>query len=209
MINYQSALDWSGDPGDPSRSPGSTPNLALVVVTFAVYAIPSLHDCLRRVRETRRLHADYQFHHVSSKEGVREGFFRELAKVDLRIFARTVDKKLWDQAYLTRTNGATRLMSELVLLIKSLPDDIVTDQQLLIDLERRDQGLLRMLRQEIRRTLAFENRRGFQSIKACPDHQKQGGQLVQVADMIAGEIRREGIGSPCLAPISANIILIE
>jgi hypothetical protein len=84
----------------------------------------------------------------------------------------------------------------------------VDDQILLIDLPRRERDVLEAFRTAIRKSMRQAHRAPFRSIKPHPDLRLEGG-IVQVADMIAGEVREyAGIRGPFLEPLACRIKMV-
>jgi hypothetical protein len=82
---------------------------------------------------------------------------------------------------------------------------LVADQTLYIDLPRNELGVVRPFAKVIRHTSREYGRRSFRDIKPQPDD-RLDGTIVQVADMIAGEVREQGgVNGPYLARLAARI----
>src|SRR5688500_20348014 len=57
---YRSGLDWSGDPGDPSKT-GSSVRLAFAAAHILEDELPRLDDCFALARRARSLPPSYTF----------------------------------------------------------------------------------------------------------------------------------------------------
>ncbi|GEM_PF-2263724 len=210
-MKYLSALDWSGDGGDPAKTPGLPPLLVIVTVTLDVDdAKPRLHNALSRARRERNLPETHCFHHVSSKPAVTQAFFRALQPLPICVTASLIDKHQWDRTYIRSTTGNDRVISEIVKHVCNLPATTVAGQQLIVDLESQDTKLLDALRKSIRHAMRLEGRRSFADIRACPDRRRTLGDVIQVADMIAGQLRKHrAIDGPHLPLIKDRIVILD
>jgi hypothetical protein len=202
-------VDWSGDPGDPARRPGISPLFVFACVSIAGEDLPFLSARLAHVRALRRLPNDHCFKHLTSKPGVRFAFFQAVALLPIRIHSTVIDKQWWGEDYLRGSDGLLRICDAIVKLISCCPDDIVARQSLLIDLDRSAAKEVRTIRANLRIALAGQKRLPFAKVRACPNH-RDLGEIVQIADMVAGELRERGEwGGPYLEMITKQATMCE
>jgi hypothetical protein len=77
----------------------------------------------------------------------------------------------------------------------------------LADLDRGAARELRIIRTSLRRALTGIGRRTFENVKASPDH-LPSSELVQIADMIAGELREHnGTRGPLLDRLGRKLVI--
>lgn len=207
MVIY-TGLDWSGSPGDPKKVPGANPWLALVAVHVEESALPDLRTALAQARIELRLPEDYPFKHLASSPRTRTAFFAAMRRLPLAVHAHLIDTRDWDALYLKESRGPDRIADGVIDLILACPDSVVAGQTLLVDLPRRELRVVRDLRTAIRMALRGARRRSFATVQPCPDH-RESGAIVQVADMVAGELREHGgVAGPYLDIVRARIDLI-
>jgi hypothetical protein len=204
-----SGLDWSGDAGDPRKTPALSPYLVTAVVHLQSDHWEALEEALARARRRRSLPTNYVFHFSGSRPQIREAFFDALHGVPFSAHARVVDKRHWTSAYLAETTGDARIQAEIVELIARCPDFLISKQTLLIDGHKRDAGKMVPLKTEINRRLTVAGKAGIRKVKVCPDDHPSQGAIVQVADMIAGALRDiGGARGPYLSSFSSKITLV-
>lgn len=207
-MRITSGLDWSGDAGDPKKTPGMSPLLVTAVVHIDVEDWDSLEQALAEARRTRSLPANYVFHFSGSRPKIREAFFDEIKGVPLFAHARLLDKRLWTRSYLQATTGDDRIQAEILELLLQCPDTCIGGQTLLIDGSRREARKIAPLKTALSRALTTRGRDGLRRVKACPDSHPTQGALVQVADMIAGALHDAGnITGPYLSGLGVRITL--
>lgn len=191
-MSILSGLDWSGSPGDPRRTPGCNPRFVIVAAHVRVADVANLDGALAALRGTLRLPPNYFFKHQGAADRTRREFFSTVQGVPFTAHARVVDKMAdLDIGYFARTTGPEQITEAIVGLVCGCPDRLVADQTLLIDLPRSELPFIRELRTALRRALRGNARRSFQKVTPCPDHRVDGS-IVQLADMIAGEIHERG-----------------
>jgi hypothetical protein len=88
-------------------------------------------------------------------------------------------------------------------------DSLVADQRLFVVLPSSERRIIRTWRTALRKALKSGARQSIGNIQPCPDHRQKYGDIVQVADMIAGEVHEQaGLGGPNLATMSSRIRLV-
>ncbi len=189
LTSYLSGLDWSGDPGDQTRSMRANPGLVVAICSVLVVDHHLVDDALHEIRRASGMTSG-AFHHARMSPVVREEFFGRIAGLPIRLTCRYVDKNSWSASYLKLTSGPERIRQSIVELVEHLPDEIVAGQTLLVDQHRDEKGFIRNLRGDLRGALRAHGRRSFQKLAARPDHRSDAA-LVQLADMFAGEVRRK------------------
>lgn len=208
MVIY-TGLDWSGSPGDPQKVPGANPWLVLVAVHIDEAALPELRSALAEAKIGLRLPPDYPFKHLASSARTRTAFFAAIRRLPLAVHANLIDTRDWDATYLKQSRGPDRIADGVIDLILGCPDQIIAGQTLLVDLPRRELRIVRDLRTAIRMALRGVGRRSFATVQPCPDH-RDFGVIVQVADMVAGELREHAsVTGPYLAAIQSKIDLVR
>lgn len=204
-----SGLDWSGSAGDPRRTPGSNPRLVMVVSHIADDDLPILGIGLSRLRARLRLSPEFTFKHLGSAHRARKVFFSTLVDIPFTAHALVIDKLVdRDADYFKQNTGPRQLTNAIIELIDHCPSQIVGGGTLLVDLPRRELNYIRELRTLVRKHLRANGRKSFHNIRPCPDH-RLDGTIVQVANMIAGELYERGeVAGPYLPPISHRITVI-
>jgi hypothetical protein len=196
-----SGLDWSGSPGHEPHDP------------LLVFAVPHIDESdLRRLAAglataKQRLHVaeTYVFRHVGASAAAHRAFYEVLVDLPIDIHVHVVEKPRWTAEFVKRTSGPDRICDCVVTIIVGCPDRVVANQKLLVDLRRQDMAFVRALRKSLSRALLGIGRKTFENVQPCPDHRIEGG-IVQVADMIAGEIREQGaLRGPYLEALGARI----
>jgi hypothetical protein len=183
-------LDWSGDAGDPAKSPGQS-----LLVFAAVHVRDSDLDHLRMnlamLRRRLRVEDEYVFKHSGSSDKTKAAFFQALTQLPVTITVLSIRKNGWDSSYLKRSTGIDRINDAIMELVCQLPDSLVDDQFLLIDLPRRELHTVKDLRVAVRRVLFGIGRGSFKNIRPRPDHRDETA-TIQIADMVAAEFRKQG-----------------
>jgi hypothetical protein len=208
MARFVSGLDWSGDSGDPRRTPGKSPLLVLAIAHLAVADWELLEASIARVRIRRWLPADFAFHFHRMSLQVREAMFDELVAIPDHAHALVIDKRLWSRNHVSRTRGDDRLQTSIVELICRCPDDLVANQDLLIDYPKAENAKIIEIKRNLKRALAAHGRTSFRAVKPAPDTGATGA-LIQVADVIAGALQdAPNRGPPYLHRLRERITLV-
>jgi hypothetical protein len=194
-------VDWSGSPGRELHDP----LLVLAIVHFDDEALRDLERELAAARAALRLPPDYPFRHVGASVPTHEHVFSALRRLTMQAHVHVIDKTAWTKDYVQRSRGPERICDGVIELILGCADPLVDGQRLFVDLERRDMDQLRDLRTAIRKALRGVGRRSFVNVQPCPDHRLHGG-IIQVADMIAGEVHQHGeLTGPYLPTLGGKI----
>jgi hypothetical protein len=200
-----SGLDWSGSPG---RAHG--PSVAFAIVHVDGADVQALDAELASARHRLHVVPDYVFRYSGSSDRARREFFTAMQPVRFSSHVLIVDKAIWAEQQAGTPTGPKFLCDGIVTLVLHCPDKVVADHVLSIDAPPDEAKGLMHYKTEIRRALrsARPRRRGFKSVRPCPDHRLHGG-IIQVADMLAGEAReRGGLDGPYLAELGARITLV-
>ena len=115
--------------------------------------------------------------------------FAALQRVPLRANVHMLDKASWRSAQPKGSSGSDCICDGIVRLVMGCPEHVVARQVLLVDPSSRRQ--VDEIRLAIRASLRGIHRTGFRDVRPRRDDEADGG-IIQVADMIAGEVRRQG-----------------
>jgi hypothetical protein len=196
-----SGLDWSEDIGEQRG--------CIAMVHFDETGLSQLEDELAAARRRLGRAPDYVFKHVDAKTNAHEQFYAAISNVrSFRAHVYIYDRTLWTPRHAKPTRGDHCICDGIVALSLSCPEELVADQTLYIDLPRKELGVVRAFAKVNRQTFRVSGRRSFRDIKPRPDD-RLDGTIVQVADMIAGEVREQGgAAGPYLSPIAARIEVV-
>src|SRR5690606_28069982 len=95
MIRYIAGLDWSGDPGDPSKNPEGNPLLVVCSCHVKVEDHFLLDDTLKRLRSQLRVSENYIFKHMRSVQSTRNMFMNAMIGCPVVIHVGIVDRRAW------------------------------------------------------------------------------------------------------------------
>jgi hypothetical protein len=200
-----SGLDWSGSPGHEPHDPF----LALAIVSIVDANLPNLHRGLEESRRVLGLPPSYVFRNVGASAAVHRQLYEVLDDVALDVRTMLIDKRLWTTQFRKSSRGLDRIGDGIVALVMACPDVLVAEQRLLIDLEHRDRRVARDWSTVLRKSLRGTGRKSFGRVQACPDSRREYGDLIQVADMIAGEVHEQGgSGGRFLPTLGAKFQLV-
>lgn len=170
--------------------------------------LEDLRDALAAARIALRLPEDYAFKHLGASIAVHDQVFGALGRLPIQAHVLGIDKTTWTDEYMRRSRGPDRLCDALISLVLGCPDHLIAGQRLFIDLERKDLPQIRDQRTALRHALAGVGRMSFGKVQPCPDH-RLNGTIVQIADMIAGEVHQHGgPGGPYIGPLGSKIHLL-
>ena len=190
-----SGIDWSGSPDHDS-------SLFYAMVHLEGNRVPEFEAALRAAKARLRVPERCAFRHVGCSDAAHRAFYDVIAEIPFEARLLIVPPTPRDSPI----RGHEEIRAAIVRLILDCPDAVVARQKLYIDLERRDSKQVREPRTRVRRELGARGRRTFENIQPCPDHRSEGG-IVQLADMLAGELREHGsAGGPYLQRISRKLI---
>lgn len=184
-------VDWSGDAGFDSEGPGVPGLLCFAFVTIDAGQYPSLHASLAELRRAHNFDEGHAFKHLKSNAQLKRDFFRTLQSTEMQIRVLLVDKKRDWSSDLWRLRGNDRLAASIAEAEGRLPHEVVSEQTLLVDLDqKRDGRFCTQIIKVVHRSTRSEGRPGFKKIRCCPDTDRFYGEILQVADMVAGAVRR-------------------
>lgn len=199
-----SGLDWSGSPGEEH---GRTVTFA--VVHFATEDLARLHRALDGVRDALTLSRSYVFKNNGSGPITRAAFFNAIRPLEFTAHVYVLDKGQWAATQIGRPTGPNCIRDGVVSLILACPNDVVARQVLYVDIDPGQRAELMQMRTAIRQALreTRPRRLGFSDVRGCEDHRTLGA-IIQVADMIAGQVADHGgVAGPHLPALGGRIHL--
>jgi hypothetical protein len=200
-----SGLDWSGSPGEEQG-----PWLAFAIVHVDAADLPKIEQMLSEARVRLSPERDLVFKHsrLKSSAEAHRRFYEAVNGVDWSAHVHLLDKTAWNRQHGKGARGIDCIRDGITRLVAHCPDAVVANQVLFIDLPRAEEKLVQDYRMSIRKALKAIRRTGFRNVRPCPDH-RQHGDIVQMADMIAGELREhEGLAGPFLPGLGSRIQLV-
>ena len=199
-----SGLDWSGSPGA-----GHGPWLVLVVVHFDESDLPTLDEKLTAARALLGRPGDYPFKHVEATVDIHRRFYAALQDIPMQAHVHMLDKAAWRRQYGGRgSRGVDCVCDGIITLLMRCPVELTTDQILYLDLPRNEGKIIEHYRTAIRRAMRGAKRGTFRHVKARPDHRRDGA-IIQVADMLAGEVNeRQGLSGEYLPRLGSRVCLV-
>lgn len=208
-MRFYTALDWSGDPGDPTKPSVYDPFLVLAAIHVAAEDVAILQQVVAEANRALRQPDRRPFKHVGASARARQVFFEAVGRAPFAAHVLFIDKRRWGDAERVLT-GEQRLRDSICRLVAAMPDEVVAEQRLLIDRPRTELQSVRDIGTAIRQTLRANGRASFKAVKPCPDAPDPMGVLVQVADMIAGQIHEfGGTTTGPVRSIAARLRVIE
>ncbi|MGC4107301.1 MAG: hypothetical protein QM753_13340 [Thermomicrobiales bacterium] len=190
-IHYVSGLDWSGEAGAPLRSPTANPWLVVAICHCQKDDLDLIGAHLASLREKFHLPANHTFKHARSRPETRREYLRVAANLPMTFTIHAVDKRDWSPRYLDTTSGLDRISDLVSAVLSHCPAKLIERQVLLIDGDSGESGVVRALKGAARTTCRERELQLFQKVSIVPDH-RLDAQLVQAADMMAGQIRHLG-----------------
>ena len=202
------SVDWSGDAGSHSDGPNQPGFLALAFVSIEEEYLEVLGAALGEVRARNSFQPDHVFEHLKSTEAVKRDFCRALSTSEIQVRVLLVDKSRdWPES-VWKLKGNERLVHCLAEGSGRLPAVVVNRQTLLLDLDQKKDGkFATQIIKAVHRSTRGVEKPGFRRIKCCPDSDPTLGDIVQVADMVAGAVRRSRTTSPSDQPELRRLIL--
>lgn len=198
-----SGLDWSGSPGDEHG-----PWLVFGIAHIDETAIDAMNLELAYARARLRLPQNFVFHHSEASLQARRAFFAALARMQLSAHVYMMDKAHWTAVYVNGSTGTDCIVDGIITLIASCPSTVVGEQMLYIDLPRSEGRLVQHYRTMIRQALRRSKRPAFRDVKPRPDDRDDAA-LIQIADMIAGEVREQnGMAGSFLPALRQQITIV-
>lgn len=196
-----SGLDWSGDVG-LAREGDRLLVFALVHVDDS--EMPNLASSLAAARKELRWDSRKPFKHQGASDRTHRVFFEAIRPLKIGARLLVIDRSRWDADWLERS-GTDRLADGIVKVVLGCPDTIVEGHVLYIDCPRSELKVVGEYRTSIRKALRSAGRGSFKNVQPRADH-RGDGQVIQIADMLAGEAREQGgISGPYLSCLSSKI----
>jgi len=194
---YITAVDWSGDGGMPRAAPPDRDLLAIAFASIHEDELDRLQRALADLWVRRRFRQGAIFKHTDSSDRVRMEFLEAIVGSGIQVRVQLVDKKRgWPQD-LARLDSNQRLAGIVATAASNLPAHLIERGTLLLDLDQKKDGkLCTMAIGAINRATRTASRHSFRKVKCCPDSDSTFGEMVQVADMVAGAVRRSGSVRP-------------
>jgi hypothetical protein len=196
-----SGLDWSGSPGNTHG-----PWLVFAVVHITDTDLPTLDAEFGAAKQRLRVAPTFVFKHDEAADLVREQVFKALQRTPMEAHVHMLNKAAWRAAYGGKMKGNDCICGGIIKLVMACPDAVVAKQVLLIDPP--SAKLVKELRTSISQSFRGAYRTGFRSVRPRRDDEPDGG-IIQTADMIAGEVRRQGgVAGPFLSALTTKIHLV-
>lgn len=189
MSRFVSGLDWSGDTGELSRQPGVSPGFAVAICTALVDDTSRIEERLNACRHRLGHGSRYVFHFKESDSRTQHAFFETLSGLPVSIVVNYVDRRNWSQSYLSETSGAERIRSTIIDTVKEMEVSHVDHGILMVDQRRDEKNFIGHLRKDLRIATKGMGVPRFAKVVPRPDH-RDDTQLIQIADMFAGQVRR-------------------
>lgn len=198
-----SGLDWSGSPGKEHG-----PWLVYAMVHVDEADLATMDDELNKVRADLRLDQDFTFHHSETTPATKKAFFSALRRVPLSAHVYMLSKARWSAVYVSGSSGTDCIIDGIIQLIVRCPAGVVAEQILYIDLPRQEGKLVQHYRTTIRQALRLSKVPAFKRMKPRPDDREDAA-LIQIADMISGQVREhDGLAGPYLPALRAQITIV-
>lgn len=196
-----SGLDWSGTPGDRQG-----PWLVFAVVHVDDSDLPTLDAEFLAAKRNLRVSPDFVFKHDNAANAVIAEVFSALQRTPLQAHVHLLDKAAWKAAFGGRAKGNDMICGGIVQLVMACPNAIVAKQVLLVDPP--SMKLVRELRTSIRKSFRGVHRTGFRDVRPRRDDAADGA-IIQAADLIAGEARRQvGLGGPHFPRLAGRVRVV-
>lgn len=177
---------------------------------FSDEELATLSGALQDARASLGIPPDYVFKNNGTGPRTREGFFRALGPLDFSAHVHVLNKRSWAATQRGKPTGPNCIRDGIVSLVMACPDEVVARQVLYLDIEPSQRTELTRLKTEIRQALraARPRRTGFADVRGCEDHRNLGA-IIQVADMLAGQVNDHGgLAGPHLPSFSSRIALV-
>lgn len=195
------AVDWSGSPGNRHGT-----LLVFAAVHFdEVTRTGALEAELLAIKQTLGVPSGFVFKHDSASPRVKQEIFAALGRLGFSAHVLCLDKQAWRSIH-PGAKGDEMLQDGVVALAAACPDTVVARNVLLIDPP--SARFVNDCRTPINRACRAQHRTGYRSIRGLQDTHREGG-IIQVADMIAGEVRvHGGLAGPHLPGLEAKLTLL-
>jgi hypothetical protein len=199
-----SGLDWSGSPGNEHG-----PWLVIAIAHVDEDDMPTLDAELATVRDELRLGPGFPFRHSETTPRTRKAFFAAIQRVPLSVHGHMVNKEEWVARQAPGSSGFDCICDGVITLILGCPRAVVDRQMLYIDLPRSEAKLVERYRTAIRQELRRARHPAFRDLKPRPDERRDAA-IIQVADMVAGEIREHGgLAGPYVPALGTRVRMVE
>lgn len=198
-------LDWSGTPGDVQGE-----WVVFAAVHVAEAEAPLLEAELLAAKSRLRQPADFVFSHGGASARTVREVFDAMARSPVTAHVHMLHKPGWVSQQPANWKGSQMLLHGIVTVVVGCPSHVVGKQKLYIDLSDDYASVIGEYRTAIRKALrgTHPRRSGFSDVRPCPDHRVHGG-IIQVADMLAGEVRAQaGLHGPALARVAGKVTLV-
>jgi hypothetical protein len=160
------------------------------MVSIEEARLDDLRQALARTRRAIGVGPAYYFKNRDLSREVRSILLAEIANAPIAVVVRVVRKELWPDEYLKATTGTDRINQCMVELVCADRPDPTVHRRYLIDGSRHERVVARAVKTALGRGLR-ENGHHAHEIRLCRDD-TEDGQIIQVADIFAGRIRRSG-----------------
>lgn len=200
-----SGLDWSGSPGEEHGD-----FVTFAAVHFSQEELGKLPIALACARRNANLRPNYVFKNNGSGQETRSAFFNAIRPLDFSATVHQFNKQAWAEAQTGRPTGPQCILDGVVTLVLACPDEVVSKQVLYVDIDPSQRAEITQMKTAIRQALraARPRRFGFEDVRGCEDHRKLGS-IIQVADLIAGQVRdHNGLDGPFLPLLGRRIVLV-
>lgn len=198
-----SGLDWSmGDDGAV---------LVLALVFVDANDLSTLDAELNNVRREIRKDENFVFKRNGAKTNALRSFYPSLLRVpSLTTYLLRLDTASWRNPFLELriAKGEPLVSHAICTLVTLCPDALIADHVMLIDLPPKPKATIDAYRTALRDALKISRKPPIRDMRGRPDNRSDGA-IVQAADMIAGEFRRDPLlQGPNLPRISSRIHIV-
>jgi hypothetical protein len=201
-VNY-TGIDWSGSPG---RVHG--PSIVFAAIHIDGFAMATLNKELTTARLLLGRPPDFVFSHTEASPDTHRRFYAALSHMPFEADTYALDKATWHQTFGGKgSRGSDCECDGIIRLVMACPALLTAGRMLYLDLPRKKPQRKRIeaIRTAIRKAMRGAQRATFEDVQGRPDDSGDGA-IIQVADMIAGEVREHGaLASPHLPPFAYRI----
>ena len=119
-----------------------------------------------------------------------------------------LNKAVWSAQYVSGSSGTDCICDGIVTLLAGCPRGVIAGQKLYIDIPRGEVAVVERYRTTLRQAMRRAKQPVFRDVKPRPPDARNGA-VIQIADMIAGEVREHGgMAGPYLPSLRAQISVI-
>lgn len=196
-----SGVDWSGNSDD-----------ALLVIAMVHIEGGDISELDRELDLTRKnlgRDSTYVFKHLAAKRNTHGVFYQAIRRIEsFQAHVLMMNRRAWNLSASKPSHGDHYVCDGIVAMAKACPAHLVDGQMLYLDLPREEKRIVDAIRTEVRKAMRSSRQGSFKDIRPRPDSRSDGA-IVQVADMIAGEVREyAGIGGRYLPSLGSRITMI-